>query len=693
MAREEDEVAYTSILAELTAELNKRKNLEKEINDTIERSDMSAFYKAQGKLIDMGIAADKTAIQFNSISTRAQKTVQTLTAINQSSPAGKMLYLGQALSSTGRSLTDLRDKIYALQNQLGTTFATAVDSGTAAFTNQITSLFTAGPALSFKDSIDAINAFQKEFGTLLSRGAAADIAKGAKQFGTDINTFVRAQRAFLVGPTGLGNQAKLQQQFITQFRAAGLTANQALTFAANNANLVAIAGVKYADALARAAANATKIGVSLDKTEQFADTLVGDFEGGLERISELRAMGVEVDFNELARVAGTGTPEEVFDELSRQLGGNNALLEEVQRNRFLKVAIERDLGLNIADVQRLAAGPGGLPGEETKPEETENGTLATIMKVVGPFAKVGGILATAIGVQTMATMANTAALLGSAGTGMLQQLGLRNAAGGMTGLAKGGMVGAGLGIGIGGAMAGRSLVEQGKTKTGIGLGALSGGLGLALALAPFTGGASLVPLVAAGLIGAVAGGGYAAMGMNKANDIAMGPGGGRVLLGPEGAFSLNAKDSILAGTNLMGSVGEGAFNAREGYATSVSGAGALAGGLGGQLTGAASGRMVGGAMGSVLRPVGTIDGGFLGANASAVMAPKEPASGTLTTPQTAIAQQPATTTVNMNTSGIESKLDRLASVFGAMKIEMDGNTVGRVSLNARSPLDRLSVAG
>ena len=67
--------------------------------------------------------------------------------------------------------------------------------------------------------------------------------------------------------------------FVTQFRNAGLTAAQALQFAATNANLVAIAGVKYADALARAAANAQRVGVSLDKTEQFADNLVGDFEG------------------------------------------------------------------------------------------------------------------------------------------------------------------------------------------------------------------------------------------------------------------------------------------------------------------------------------------------------------------------------------------------------------------------------
>jgi hypothetical protein len=49
--------------------------------------------------------------------------------------------------------------------------------------------------------------------------------------------------------------------------------------------------------------------------------------------------------------------------------------------------------------------------------------------------------------------------------------------------------------------------------------------------------------------------------------------------------------------------------------------------------------------------------------------------------------------VNVNMDKMEAKLDKLAAVFANMKIDLDGNTVGRVSLNARSPLDRLSVVG
>ena len=64
-------------------------------------------------------------------------------------------------------------------------------------------------------------------------------------------------------------------------------------------------------------------------------------------------------------------------------------------------------------------------------------------------------------------------------------------------------------------------------------------------------------------------------------------------------------------------------------------------------------------------------------------------------PSMSIPSQPATVnnTVNVDMSKLEAKLDKLASSLSNMKVEMDGNAVGRVSLNARSPPDRLSVIG
>ena len=461
----------------------------------------------------------------------------------------KSLMLGEALMQAGGALLAFRNKIYDLQAKLGTTFATSLDKMVGSYAQVVASYFREGPALTADDTINAINAFQKEFGTILTTGEAGKLAQQAKAFGTGAEVYFKAQRAFL-GAGGIAGAAVTQQKFITQFRAAGLTANQALTFAANSANLVAIAGVKYADSLARAAANATKIGVSLNNTEAFADNFVSDFEGALERMSELSALGFDLDFSKLAKAAGTGTPEEVQQELSRQFGGNQQLLKELQSNRFLKVALERDLGLDIAEITRLAMGGAGTPAAQTAQEKNEE-SLTSISKYLPLIVSAIGALITVMALQS----------------------------------------GGGLGKVIGGVV-----------------GSIGGPMGA--------------------LIGSIMGGAAGAM---LAGRVLPGKAYGGMITGPGTATS----DNILTPT----SPGEFVVNAK---ATSAYGADMLS---------------------SINR-------------------------GTFA-PQ----QSNVNNVVNVDMSKLESKLDRLASAFSGMKIEMDGNTVGRVSLNARSPIDRLAVVG
>ncbi len=598
--------------------INELTDLIKVIQDRVNLEEEAYLMDAQFELAKQQI---NSAMGFNRL-TSVLKTVEEKSKLFAANiPGVKMLIFGEILMRAGEALMKLRDTIYRTQEKLGVTFDTSISALAGAYTNVITSYFSKGPQLKVEDTISAINAYQKEFGTILTRGAAQDIAQSSKSFGTSVEIFVRAQRAFL-GAGGLANQAKLQSQFITQFRNAGLTANQALTFAANNANLVAIAGVKYADSLARAAANAQRIGVSLNKTEQFADNLVGNFEGALENFAELNAMGFNIDFNKLAQVAGTGTPEEVQKELSAQFGGNQQLLNELQRNRFLKVSLERDLGLDIGEITRLAKGEEALPAEKTQEEKIQDGINQGIIKGLGPLLTGIGGLVSVVNPQTLALIANTAALV--ANTAMMGSSGMfGKLLGGTAGRV--GLGAAGLTVGVGSAMAGRELVEQGNTKTGIGLGAIGGGIGTLLTAAAIlgaipSGGASLALLGA----GALAGGGYAAMGMKskEGDDVISSTGyGSRVLVTPTETISLNNKDTVMAGTKLL-------------------------------------------------------------------------SAGALTSPMTAQQQAPAVTnTVNVDMSKLEAKLDRLASAFAGIKIEMDGNTVGRVSLNARSPMDRLSVVG
>ena len=522
------------------------------------------------------------------------------------------------LSGVAGAFTSLRAAAEETQKKLGTTLGTAATQLAQAQLEAIKSISTPGAKVSADEIIDATAAFKEEFGTILDPGEARKIAQEAKALGVSAASFVQARRSFLA----TGDVARTQSIFTQTFVRAGLTQAQAFEFAAKNANLVAIAGTKYADALARAAANATRIGVSLSATERFADTLVGNFEGALENFAELSAMGFNIDFNKLAQVAGTGTPEEVQKELAAQFGGNQQLLNELQRNRFLKVSLERDLGLDIGEITRLAKGEEALPAEKTQEEKIQDGINQGIIKGLGPLLIGIGGLVSVVNPQTLALIANTAALVANTATmgssGMFGKL-----LGGTAGRV--GLGAAGLTVGVGSAMAGRELVEQGNTKTGIGLGAIGGGIGTLLTAAAIlgaipSGGASLALLGA----GALAGGGYAAMGMKskEGDDVISSPGyGSRVLVTPTETISLNNKDTVMAGTKLL-------------------------------------------------------------------------SAGALTSPMTAQQQAPAVTnTVNVDMSKLEAKLDRLASAFAGIKIEMDGNTVGRVSLNARSPMDRLSVVG
>ena len=582
----------------------------------------------------------KAAAEFNRIGRFTNTLQEKMKLFNKNIPAVKMLMLGEILMKVGKALTDLRNKVYKLQSELGTTFMSAITAGAGAIYNQVRSFFSSGPILSFQDTVDTVNAFQKEFGGLLTTDAARRIAQSAKDLGVSAEVFLKAQRSFLVA----GGEVT-KTTFITQFRNAGLTAAQALNFAANNANLVAIAGVKYADSLARAAANAQRIGVSLEKTEQFADNLVGDFEGGLERFSELRAMGVEVDFNRLAQVAAAGTPEEVFGELSRELGGNKALLENIQKNRFLKVAIEKDLGLSIADVTRMAGGEAAKSTEETAQEKTRTALttlterLGTIGTVIGGLVSamgtvMGGILTSALGTNTTATIANTSAMnLTGRGGISTPTTGTPTSVTGTSKFAGGAKIGTAVGVTTGLISGIATLMEGGGWKKAILMtivpiigGLLGGVLGTALvtALAATGIGAPIAAAIGPSLIVLMSGAGATLAGAAVSAFMGEGKAQGGLITGTGTATS----DNIMTPT----SPGEFVVNAKatQAYGTD-----------------------------------------FLNKVNSATYQPSVPAVNNM---------------VNVDMSTLESKLDKLANSFGKLKIQMSGYDVGNISLNDRSPL-------
>ena len=297
-------------------------------------------------------------------------------------------------------LKNLTDSIYKTQQRFGVSFDTAASLYKDTLINSATSFFGAvankGPFVSQEEILSAGQSFTKQFGTVLQPEEMNRIAKEAKALGVSSDVYVNAKRAFL----GTGNEEATRMRAMSEFAKNGLSAGQAIQFAADNADLLAVAGEKYSDSLFRAAAESKKIGVNLRDIEKFANSVVGDFEGSLENFAELSALGVEMDFNKLAQVSATGTTDEIKDVLSQQLSMSGITGEELQRNRQVRLALTQTTGLDEASILRLA-GVVEEPKEPTLDDKqlaaaTEaNSHLGRIAEFLGAT---GGIFSTVVGI-------------------------------------------------------------------------------------------------------------------------------------------------------------------------------------------------------------------------------------------------------------------------------------------------------
>jgi hypothetical protein len=288
-------------------------------------------------------------------------------------------------------MLQLVNSIYKTQQDLTVQMGTATDVLFDAQMSVIKSYipFTGGLILNRDEIVNAFASFKKEFGTILSSEEAVRIAEESKRLGVSSDTYVKARRAFL--GTGVNAEA-VRMRAMSEFAKNGLSAGQALQFAADNADLLAVAGEKYSDSLFRAAAESKKIGVNLRDIEKFANSVVGDFEGSLENFAELSALGVELDFNKLAQVSATGTTDEIKDVLSQQLSMSGITGEELQRNRQVRLALTQTTGFDEATILRLA-GVSQQPTEQTV-EEKQVTLLSSMSENI---AKIAQILAVVLG--------------------------------------------------------------------------------------------------------------------------------------------------------------------------------------------------------------------------------------------------------------------------------------------------------
>lgn len=266
-------------------------------------------------------------------------------------------------------ITGLVESIRKIQQTFGITASQVLSIGFGDLKNVVDTTISAllpfgksGPPVSMEQIMGAREAFQEEFGGLLTSDAATELAQQAVNMGVTAKQLAQARRVFMTQTMGNANEAKrVQDRFISEFAKKGLTAKDAMATIAQYSELLARNGTRFATAFTRAAADAKKIGIDLNKISQVGDNIINDFEGFLESQAELGAMGFGFDTSRIAEIAATGDDAALYRELRSQLAGMGKDITRL--NRPERLALESAFGLNLSEMQRMASGAGS--GEKT----------------------------------------------------------------------------------------------------------------------------------------------------------------------------------------------------------------------------------------------------------------------------------------------------------------------------------------
>jgi hypothetical protein len=260
-----------------------------------------------------------------------------------------------SLKKITKDINKLVDPVRKLQQQFGITAGAAarlrLEALGQSIASVVTSLSTA--PVSFKEIEAAASDLRAEFGGIVSTKEAAEFAVAAKDMGVTTQQLAAARRVFMTQTMGdLAGAQSQQERFIKVFTQQGMTSKDAMEFIGKNSELLARSGTRFQQSMARAAAEAKKIGVDLSKVNQVGDNIIGNFEGFLESMAELGAMGFGFDATRLAEVAERGDTSALFDELRSQLRMTGRDLTDLTRSQQL--ALSNAFGMNIEDFQRLA---------------------------------------------------------------------------------------------------------------------------------------------------------------------------------------------------------------------------------------------------------------------------------------------------------------------------------------------------
>lgn len=598
----------------------------------------------------------------------------------------------QAADGFGQVAAELRklvDPIRAMQQQLGITAGTAAKLKLTDLAASAKSVMSGGAPVSGAEIQTARTDFQSQFGGALTSGAAKDLAIQAKEMGVSTKQLADARRVFMTQTMGNVGEAKVtQDKFIGEFTKRGLTSKDAMEAIGQNSELLARNGTRFATSFARAAVEAKKIGVDLSKVDQIGDSIIGDFEGFLEKTSELGAMGFNIDANSLAQLAESGDTGALMGELRSQLASTGKDITKLRRSE--QQALSGAFGIPMAELQRLA-GPTNGSGEATlSPEELQkdaNTSLTTLVdgteKVVMILEGIALVLGTIVASKTLSPGWNLAKRVMSGG--------------GVTGGISSALAGAG---GGGGGVA--SLAGAAPTPSAGGGGAVGQGMSFMDKLNPakMLAGAAAMLIVSGALW-------VTAKALNEFNTVNWDS------LGKAGLAMLGLVGAVAALGALMAS-GVGAVAILAGAAAMVVIAGSLwvlanaiqasAEGLqafipqmkdfGTVLQDFPVAKLVGFGYASLIAAPGIVAlglagkiSGLFGSKTEAAPTPlapsvETPVTGMVGLPANNLKKSSSPATPQVDMVALSAKLDQVIRAIGSMEVHMDGAKVGKVLVNS-----------
>ena len=453
----------------------------------------------------------------------------------------------KAFSILSAAVNSLVNTIRATQQEFGVTAGAAIGIKVGNFFESLQS-YMGSIASGFEKAVvtsqqiqSAQQAFQTEFGGVLTTESAKEIAERSVREGITVAQQAMARRVFIAQTGGVAGARSAESNFMAEFERRNLTQKDAMEAISKYSELVARNGGKFASSIARAAADAKRIGFDLQKSEQFGDNLVNNFEGFLEGQAELGAMGFGFDTSRLAEIAAGGNVEALKNELQSQLRSTGMDLKNL--NRPQRLALEQGLGMSMADINKLVAGEGS--GEDTMEKlaadsNTVLNNIANLLQISGgALAAISGILSGTHTVLLFAIARATAtSALGSGVAGFSSMFAGPGAAmaGKFGGPALAGLGGIAAGTAIGTGMG----ASAGQSAVGSIAGAVIGGiLG---AMSPIPGG-----MMIGASLGGTAGGALTGAATMLGDDVVSRPGyGNRKLVTPTATVALNNEDNIVA---------------------------------------------------------------------------------------------------------------------------------------------------